>query len=128
MVKKVTHGNKKPQPPKGRLLALALAVVILILGLTVWVLAAPAPQKAVVGKWTNSHGGVINFYADGTGYIPGLTGVISDTSFTYSFPDNTHVKITIAGQALNVGIAIQGDKMTWGNSLDNTKDVYTRVK
>ena len=128
MVKKVTESTNRRRPPKRVFLALALALVLLIIGLTVWVLAGPALQKAVVGNWTNSQGGGISFYPDGTGFVPGVEGVISDTHFTYSFPDSRHVKINISGQDLSVGIKIEGDTMTWSNGYNNTRDVYTRTK
>jgi hypothetical protein len=127
VAKHVPASTVKRQLPKRRLVALALVMVVLILGVA-WVLATPAPQKAVVGRWTNSHGGTIDFYANGMGFIPGVSGVISDTNFSYTFPDSQHVSIDMSGQALTVSIKIDGDKMTWSNGLNNTVDVYTRIR
>jgi hypothetical protein len=128
VVKKIADTTNKRRPPKRVFVALALALAVLIIGLTVWVLAAPARQKAVVGNWTNAQGGAISFYPDGTGFVPGVEGVISDTHFTYSFSDSRHVKINISGTDLNVGIKIEGDTMTWSNGYNDTQDVYTRTR
>jgi hypothetical protein len=127
VAKQVPASTGKRQLPKRRLVVLVLVMVVLILGIA-WVLATPTPQKAVVGRWTNAHGGTVDFYANGMGFIPGVSGVISDTSFSYTFPDNQHVAINLSGQALTVGIKIDGDKMTWSNSLNSTVDVYTRIR
>ena len=127
MAKHVPASVGKSRVGKRTVMALALVMVVLVLGVA-WVLATPAPQNAVVGRWTNSHGGTIDFFADGTGFVPGVTGVISDTNFAYSFPDTQHVSIEIGGQALRVGIKVDGDTMTWSNSLNSTVDVYTRVR
>jgi hypothetical protein len=128
VAKHVPASTVKRQFAKRRLVSLGLVVVVVMLILAVaWFLATPAPQKAVVGRWTNSHGGTVDFYANGKGFIPGVSGVISDTNFSYTFPDSQHVSIDMSGQALTVGIKIAGDKMTWSNGLNNTVDVYTRI-
>lgn len=87
----------------------------------------PLLQKNIVGKWANAQGGEIDFYADGTGSIPGVQDIPS-YNFTYSFPDNTHLLVIVDGQNLKVGIRIDGDKMIWRNSDNNTEFVYTRAK
>jgi hypothetical protein len=108
-------------------LVLLLALVILVLGVSVWMRSIPTLQEAIVGNWANVQGGVIDFYADGTGVVPAVQDIPA-YNFTYSFPDDMHLKINLEGQDLTVGIAIQGDRMTWRNSGNNTEFVYTRIK
>ena len=82
-------------------------MVLLVLGLTtVLGLAAcapdqPSPENAIVGEWVNSQGGVIYFYGDKTGFIPGDEGQtppIPSVRFSYYFQDETHLGITMDGQ------------------------------
>ena len=89
----------------------------------------PIPQKEIVGKWVNSSGGWIEFYANGTGFVPGVKGEIADASFNYSFTDNMHMLITIRGQLSTVvEIRVQGDKMTWMSQPNSVTFEYTREK
>jgi hypothetical protein len=92
----------------------------------------PSLEKAIVGQWVNAQGGVIHFYADNTGFIPGLKGAaeeIPDSRFTYYFPDKTHLGIVPEGQsAIVVEIKIESDKMTWRGQTSNTEFVYRRAK
>ena len=94
--------------------------------------AQPTSEKAIVGKWENSQGGVIQFYEDKTGFIPGddqQAPPIPSASFTYSFPDQTHLTIKMAGQeSVIFEIELDEDTMTWHSSANTTQFVYTRVK
>ncbi len=111
---------------------------LLILGLTaVLGLAAcasdqPSPEEAIVGQWVNSQGGVIYFYADKTGFIPGDEGQtppIPSVRFSYYFQDETHLGIEMDGQTpLVIEIRLQGNKMTWLNRANNVEYVYTKMK
>jgi len=109
-----------------------LVLLILILGVTACASAELSPEKAIVGKWVNAQGGVVYFYADNTGFIPGLAGSVEpipDSKFTYYFQDKTHLRIVLEGQpAIVVEIKIEGDKLTWVTQYDNLEYVYTRAK
>ena len=116
-----------------------LAVLgLLILGLmTAFGLAAcapdqPPPEKAIVGQWVNSQGGVIYFYADKTGFIPGDEGQtlpIPSVKFSYYFQDETHLGIKMDGQSpLVIEIKLEGDKMTWYDHATETEFKYMRAK
>lgn len=111
---------------------------LLILGLTtVLGLAAcapdqPSPEEGIVGQWVNSQGGVIYFYADKTGFIPGDEGQtppIPSVKFSYYFQDETHLGIEMDGQdPVVIEIKLEGDKMTWLNRANNAEYVYTKMK
>jgi len=95
----------------------------------------PTPQpieQAIVGKWVNDKGGEIQFYADSTGLIPGVTDAnppIPDSKFTYYFQDEAHLGIVLEGQsAMVVGIKIEDDKMTWLNRFNSIQFTYTKAK
>jgi hypothetical protein len=102
--------------------------------------APPAPPalpvaKTIVGHWVYEQGGAIDFYADGTGYIPAFEeGGFPAYTFTYTLPDETHLAIKLNGKpdeftdALVVGIKIEGDKLTWTNPSTGAETVYTRGK
>jgi hypothetical protein len=111
---------------------------ILIFGVAACV-SAPTPtpvplpiEKAIVGQWINDQGGKIHFYADNTGFIPGIEAEIEpipDSRFTYYFRDKTHLGIVLEGQsAIVVEIKIEGDKMTWRSQINNAEFVYKRVQ
>jgi hypothetical protein len=128
-----TLANRRPGG--GRILAV---VGLLILGLaTALGLAAcapdqPPPEEAIVGQWVNPQGGVIYFYADKTGFIPGDEGQtppIPSLKFSYFFQDEAHLGIEMDGQSpLVIEIKLKGDKMTWLNQANNVEYMYTRVK
>jgi len=104
-------------------------LVILVLGIVGCASPEPPPEEAIVGKWVNPEGGEINFYADGSGLLPGIDGQIPAYQFTYSFQDETHVTISIAGvMEIVVEISIEGDKMTWYDRASETEFVYMREK
>lgn len=116
-----------------------LAVLgLLVLGLTTaFGLAAcapdqPSPEQAIVGEWVNSQGGVIYFYADKTGFIPGDEGhtpPIPSVKFSYYFQDETHLGIEMDGQSpLVIEIKLEGDKMTWYDQASETEFEYMRAK
>ena len=87
------------------------------------------PQQAIVGKWVNAGGGSIEFYANGTGFIPGIDGQIAPTNFSYAFTDEMHIQLNMGGPTgLVVEIKIDGDQMTWVSKASNTSFVYTRRK
>lgn len=92
----------------------------------------PGNEKAIVGKWENPQGGVIQFYEDKTGFIPGddqQSPPIPSVSFTYSFPDQTHLTIKMAGQdSVVFEIELDEATMTWHSSANPTQFVYTKVK
>ena len=102
--------------------------------------ATPAPTalpavKTIVGHWVYDQGGAIDFYADGTGHIPAFEeGGFPAYTFTYTFPDETHLAIELNGKpdeftdAMVVGIKIEGDKLTWTNPSTGAETVYTRGK
>jgi hypothetical protein len=114
----------------------ALAVVgigvitIFVLQLTVF--SRPTLATTIVGKWVNSQGGVMTFYADGTGFIPGLEGqtpAIPATTFTYTVPDATHLRLLVNGQTYVIEVKIEGDQLTWVvDQAHNIQNVYTRAK
>lgn len=123
----------------GRQFAVAgiMAVILLVVGLAVLFVnqaAAPPPvaSAAIVGKWVNSEGGVMQFNADGTGSIPGFAGqglTIPAAAFTYNFPDPTHLKLTVNEQTFVIEIKLEGDQLIWiADRANNIQHVYTRAK
>ena len=120
------------RPARPGLIAALRVLLILSLGITACVPAEVSPEKAIVGKWVNDQGGEIYFYADKTGFIPGLAGAteqIPDVKFTYYFQDMAHLAIVLDGQpAIVVKIKLDGDKLTWVTQHDNLEYVYTRAK
>jgi hypothetical protein len=102
------------------------------LGLAACAPEQPPPEKAIVGQWVNSEGGVIYFYPDKTGFIPGDEGQtppIPSLGFSYFFQDETHLGIEIDGQSpLVVEIKLKGDRMTWLNQANNVEFTYKRMK
>jgi hypothetical protein len=105
-------------------------ITIFLLQLTVF--SRPALATTIVGKWVNRQGGVMTFYADGTGFIPGLEGqtpAIPATTFTYSVPDATHLRLLINGQPVVIEVKVEGDQLTWVvDQAHNLQNVYTRAK
>ncbi len=109
---------------------LAVGLVAIFLGQLAST-AQPSPADAIVGKWVNSKGGVIQFNSDGTGSIPGFEGqelAIPSASFTYYFPDPSHLALQINGQPFTIEITVEGDRLTWGDRANNVQFVYDRVK
>jgi hypothetical protein len=112
-------------------------LILLILGSTIVLgLAAcgpdqPSPEEAIVGEWTNPLGGVIHFYAGGSGFIPGdesLNPPIPSLNFTHHLQDETHISINMAGQdPVIIEIKLEGDEMTWIDRANNLEFVYTRA-
>jgi hypothetical protein len=90
-----------------------------------------ALAKAIVGQWVNSRAGVIYFYADKTGYIPGderQTPPIPSVKFSYYFQDDVHLGIKMDGQnPIVIEIKLEDDKMTWLNRDNNVEYVYTKM-
>lgn len=88
-------------------------------------------RKAIVGKWINEQNYSIEFYDNGTGFIPGVEGEvpIPATDFSYVVTDAGHIQISM-GELTDalIEIRIEGDQMTWFNKDTNTAFVYTRSK
>jgi hypothetical protein len=88
-------------------------------------------KQAIVGKWVNAENYSIEFYADGTGFAPGVEGQmpIPAMDFSYFVTDETHIRITM-GDLVGavVEIKIEGDQMTWLDRNTDTAFVYTRSK
>lgn len=122
------------QSPVALLLAFpgyVILVLALLLGISACTTANVPLEKAIIGKWVNHQGGEIEFFADGTGFIPGLGGDdnVPDTKFTYVFPDDTHLSLLLTGQrAILIEIEIEGDRMTWRDSESNVEFEYRRAK
>ncbi len=88
-------------------------------------------QQAIVGKWINAQNYSIEFYADGTGFVPAVEGdiPIPATNFSYSVTDGTHVNITMGEiKGMSVEIKIEGNQMTWQDQKAGLSFVYTRGK
>jgi hypothetical protein len=104
-----------------------IALLILLVGAAA---CAPDPkaslEKAIVGNWTSADGFAIQFSADGGGFIPGVVGAIPDSKFVYTVMDGSHVEINLQGQKFTIEVLIDGDNLTWKDSLGEVK--YTRVK
>jgi len=113
-------------------LGLAILAWILLLGISACTPARLSPEKAIVGQWVNDQGGTIHFYADHTGFIPGVEGqtpAIPSVKFTYYFKDETSLAIVMDGQApVVVEIKLEGDKMTWRSLTNNAEFVYKRAR
>jgi len=134
----LAKGRLVRDPTEQNVLRMFAVLGLLILGLTtVLGLAAcapdqPSPEEAIVGQWVNSQGGVIYFYADKTGFIPGDEGQtppIPSVKFSYDFQDETHLDIEMDGQnPVVIEIKLEGDKMTWFNRANNAEYVYTKMK
>jgi hypothetical protein len=83
-------------------------------------------QNKMIGSWVNSSGYTIEFRTNGDGFIPGVAGVLADTSFKYSIVDESHVSITMNGQQYTIEIQVDNDKLTWKDTMG--AEEYTRVK
>ena len=106
------------------------AITVFLLQVTVF--SRPPLVTTIVGKWVNSQGGVMMFNADGTGFIPGLEGQtppIPATSFTYSIPDATHIRLVVDGRPVVIEVKVEGDQLTWiVDQAHNVQNDYTRAK
>ncbi len=106
--------------------------LVAVLGMAACAPAEPSLEKAIVGQWTNPQGGVIHFYADKTGFIPGDEGqtpAIPSVKFSYNLQDETHLGIKMDGQeSIVVEIKLEGDTMTWFMPANGVQFVYTRAK
>lgn len=80
----------------------------------------------ILGTWKNSSGFTIQFNSGGTGFIPGVAGKIPDSSFIYTVTDESHIQMNLQGQVFTIEITIDGDELTWKDSLGEVP--YTRVK
>ena len=83
-------------------------------------------EDEIQGTWVNDSGYSIQFQPGGMGFIPGVEGKIPDSTFVYSIIDDSHITIDLQGQTQTIGIVIEGDQLTWKDSLGDV--AYTRVK
>lgn len=81
-------------------------------------------QHAITGSWVDKDGYELQFFPDGKGFIPGVSGKIPDSEFTYTVTDEQHIEIIFQGSKNNIGISIVNDTLTWRDSLGEI--VYTR--
>jgi hypothetical protein len=132
-------GSSPAQARSSRQIAVAgiIAVVLFAMGIAVFLIplaspARPSPAAAIVGKWVNGKGGVIVFHSDGTGSIPGFEGealAVPSATFSYDFPDPTHLRLKVNGETFVVEIKQEGDQLTWvADQANNIQFVYTRAK
>ncbi len=113
----------------GRSPVASLGVLLIAMLMVAACTSKLSPQKAIVGKWVNAGGGSIEFFSNGTGFVPGVQGQIPPYDFTYIFRDETHIELNVAGQTgLVVEIKIDGDQMAWISPGGGTQFVYTRAK
>lgn len=68
----------------------------------------------------------MQFNANGTGFIPGVPGAIPDSQFAYTVLDASHVSIDLNGATYQVEIYVDGDTLTWNDSLGQV--VYHRSR
>jgi hypothetical protein len=114
---------------RSRLALLCLLVMIILPVAACASQPSVPPKDAIVGKWVNDKGGSISFYANGTGFVPGIDGQIPSTNFSYTFTDPTHIMMNLTGQLSTIiEIRIDGDQMTWSVPTNNVSFVYTRAK
>lgn len=106
-----------------RLLLIQILLSVLLLSCTS---ARKSLQDEIVGKWTDSEGFTIEFFEDGTGFIPGVQGAIPDSNFTYQVIDETQVKIDFQGGAYQIEVLIKDDQLVWKDNLGEV--VYTRAE
>lgn len=83
-------------------------------------------KEALIGKWESTDGYQVEFFADGTGFIPGVAGSIPDSTFEYTLNDDTHITLSMGGQNYAIEILIEGDELTWKDTLGEVS--YTRLK
>ena len=104
---------------------------LIFLAIVMLLLTACTPEKKslgdeILGTWVNDSGYSIQFLPGGSGFIPGVEGQIPDSTFVYSIIDDSHITIDLQGQSQTIGIVIEGDQLTWKDSLGDV--AYTRVK
>jgi hypothetical protein len=104
-----------------RRLAYCLLLAVLVLSA-----CTPSLESKLIGNWVNASGYSIEFRAKGEGFIPGVEGQLTATSFKYTIVDENHISITLNGQQYTIGIEIKDDTLTWKDQLGD--EVYTRVK
>lgn len=120
-----------PRMMRGAFFLLLVVVVLLTSA------CAPSPgngnalRKAIVGKWVNQQNFTIDFYEDGTGFVPGTDGEVPvpATDFTYVVTDDSHIRLTMGDlNGAIIEIKIEGDQMTWTGKDTGLSFVYTRSK
>ena len=129
-----TRMTKRLFSLRARLMNGRSLVLALILLLTMTACASQTReslQQALVGKWINAQNYSIEFYADGTGFVPAVEGdvPIPPTTFSYSVTDGNHVFITMGElKGMNIEVKIEGDQMTWQDQNAGVAFVYTKSK
>lgn len=83
-------------------------------------------KEELVGKWESTDGYEVEFFVDGTGFIPGVAGSIPDNTFEYSVDDETHITLSMGDQSFAIEVMIDGNELTWKDSLGEVS--YTRKK
>lgn len=113
-------------------------LLLILLAMTACFSPAPSLEQEIIGKWANSEGGEINFYEDGTGYVPGIagqpTGNIPALQFTYAIEDETHLVINTTAlrqanrQDIVIEVEIENDTMTWRSNAGSVEFEYRRAE
>jgi uncharacterized lipoprotein YehR (DUF1307 family) len=101
-------------------------LILLVISLAACTQASPSLERDLVGTWQDSQGFQIEFRSEGLGFIPGVEGKIPDTNFTYEIIDEEHVRMDVNGQQVTIEIHVDGDQLTWKDSLGEVQ--YSRVK
>jgi len=103
-------------------------LLVWVLVISMLVLSACSGTGAIVGTWKDSLGQTMTFFKDGTVTTGGLLAMTG----TYTFPDNTHLKIEFQGLGALVGAQVyeykvSGNTLTLSTSI-GVQTVYTKVK
>ena len=102
------------------------ALILFAVSLTACAPATPSLESALLGTWQDSQGFQIEFRSEGLGFIPGVEGKIPDSTFTYQIIDGQHVRMDTVGQQVTIELIVDGDKLTWKDSIGEV--IYSRMK
>lgn len=108
-----------------------IVLVLLVLTAACSTVSVDDLRREIVGTWRNAQDYTIEFYADGTGFIPGVSGElpIPATDFTYAISDSGNIRISMGDiPDATIEIRIEDDQMTWFNRETDTTFVYMRDK
>lgn len=83
-------------------------------------------EDAIIGTWENPSGFQVQFYSGGAGFFPGVPEHITDSDFAYTIVDQNHLVIDFQGEKFTIEIYIEGDTLTWKDSLGEV--IYQQVK
>lgn len=106
-----------------------LALIALVSACTPSLGSGKVLRQAIAGKWVNAQNFTIEFYEDGTGFVPGVDGEVPvpATDFSYVVTDDSHIRITMGDlNGAVVEIKIEGDQMTWIGKDTGVSFIYTR--